>query len=343
MTKKYWIIVVMVALLTGCQKRLKQETKESEAIRVTTYTVAKQDKDKALHYSGTVEAFRTIPLTFQVSGIVQQVLVQEGDRVKKGQLLAVVDPADYENVYRASLAKYQQAKDAYDRLKTVYDQGSLPEIKWVEITTGLEQARSSMELARSNLNKCRLHAPEDGFIGRRNIEPGQSTLAVTSAPLELVKIEKVYVKIPVPEQEINLLRTGQQATFTVAATGHRSYVGTLTNISPVADMLSRTYTAKILADNPSYFLKPGMVCNVEIPLPDTLTGLCIPYRAVTADDNGQVYVYVVNPSTRRVSQRMIQVGQYVGSEVKVTAGLQAGELIVLDGKEKLSDNQQIIY
>lgn len=342
MTKKYWI-VVMAVVLAGCQKPMNQEVKVSEAIRVTTYRVASQDKATVLQYSGTVEAYRTIPLTFQVQGIVQQVLVQEGDRVRKGQLLAVVDPADYENVYRASLAKYQQAKDAYDRLKTVYDQGSLPEIKWVEITTGLEQARSSMEIARNNLNKCRLYAPEDGFIGRRNIEPGQSTLALTTAPLELVKIEQVYVKVPVPEQEVNRLCVGQQVNFNVAATGNQMYTGKITNISPVADMFSRTYAAKILVSNPSYTLKPGMVCDVKIPLSANGTSLHIPYRAVTTDDNDRAFVFVVNINTHRVSKRLVQVGQYAGSDVEVVAGLQAGDLIVLDGKEKLSDNQQVVY
>lgn len=342
MIRKYWVIAVIV-FLAGCQEQVKQEEKSTEAMRVTTYRVTTSKDGVVLRYSGTVEAYRTIPLTFQVSGIVQEVLVQEGDRVRKGQLLAMVDPSDYENVYRASLAKYQQAQDAYDRLKTVHEQGSLPEIKWVEITTGLEQARSSMELARNNLNKCRLYAPEEGFIGRRNIEPGQSTMAVTSAPLELVKIEQVYVKISVPEQEVNRLRVGQQVYFTVAATGNQSYEGKVANISPVADMLSRTYTARILVNNPSYVLKPGMVCDVKIPLADAQPSLLIPYRAVTIDDQGRAYVYVVNTNTHRVSKRLVEVGEYAGAEVEIKTGLQDGELIVLDGKEKISDNQQIAY
>ncbi|MGC8804202.1 MAG: efflux RND transporter periplasmic adaptor subunit, partial [Bacteroidales bacterium] len=305
MIRKYWIIAAIV-FLTGCQNRVKQQDKTSEVIRVTPYRVTTSNDGIVLRYSGTVEAYRTIPLTFQVSGTVQQVLVQEGDRVRKGQLLAVVDPSDYENVYQASLAKYQQAQDAYDRLKIVHDQGSLPEIKWVEITTGLEQARSSMELARNNLNKCKLYAPEDGFIGRRNIEPGQSTMAVTAAPLELVKIEKVYVKIPVPEQEVNRLQVGQRVSFTVAALGNQSFEGSIANMSPVADMLSRTYTARVLVNNPSYTLKPGMVCDVVVPLVQAKQSLLIPYRAVTTDDQGHTYVFVINTHTRRISKRPVQ-------------------------------------
>ncbi|HOK99739.1 MAG: efflux RND transporter periplasmic adaptor subunit [Bacteroidales bacterium] len=342
MTRNYWFLT-MIVFLAGCQKQVKQEGEVSEALRVTTYKVVAKDKPVELQYSGTVEAYRTVPLTFQVSGIVKEVLVQEGDRVKKGQLLAVVDPTDYENVYRASLAKYQQAQDAYERLKTVHEQGSLPEIKWVEITTNLEQARSSMEIAQNNLNKCRLYAPEDGFIGRRNIEPGQSSVAVSSAPLELVRIEKVYVKIPIPEQEVNRLRVGQQASFTVMAAGNQTFTGTIHSISPVADMLSRTYTAKILVDNPSYLLKPGMVCDVKVPLEPNSKTLQIPYRAVTTDDKGLTYVFVVDTNTQQAIKRYIQVGLYIGSEVEVLAGLQTGDLVVLDGKEKLSDKQKIMY
>jgi RND family efflux transporter MFP subunit len=295
-----------------------------------------------MRYSGTVEAYRTVPLTFQVSGIVQQVFVDEGDRVKKGQLLATVDATDYENVYKASLAKYEQAKDAYDRLKTVHEQGSLPEIKWVEITTSLEQARSSMELARNNLNKCRLYAPEDGFIGKRNIEPGQSSMAVTSAPLELVKIEKVYVKISVPEHEVNQLKVGLKARFTVEALNGQSFEGTITSISPVADILSRTYTAKILVSNPNYTLKPGMVCDVVIEVSQPKAVVLIPYRAVTIDDKGEPFVFIID-SNKKVHKHNIRIGRYAGSQIEVLDGLQMGDLIVVDGKDKLSENQMVAY
>lgn len=109
-----------------------------------------------LRYSGTVEASQTIPPTFQSSGTVEQVLVQEGDVVRKGQLLAVVNKSDNQNIYNSSLAMYEQAKNAYDRTKQVYDQGSLSEVKWAEMKTKLKQAESQMPIAKNNLDKCNL-------------------------------------------------------------------------------------------------------------------------------------------------------------------------------------------
>ncbi|MCX7986044.1 MAG: efflux RND transporter periplasmic adaptor subunit [Bacteroidales bacterium] len=342
MTKKV-VIGIMALVMFGCQTKKEEAKKVTEGISVSSFKISEETKTKRLKYSGTIEAYRTIPLTFQVTGIAEEVYVNEGDRVKKGQLLAKIESTDYENVYKASLAKYEQAKDAYNRLKSVYEQGSLPEIKWVEITTGLEQARSSMEIAKNNLNKCRLFAPEDGFIGRRNIEPGQSTLAVSAAPIELVKIEKVYIKISVPEQEINSLKVGMHVQASVEAAGGETFEGTISSISPVAEMLSRTYPVKILVNNPSLVLKPGMVCDVVIDISENQSIVLIPYRSVTVDDRGKAFVFVIDTLTKKAIKRYVQLGNYKSSMIEVTDGLKKGDIVVVDGKEKLTENQLIEY
>ncbi len=213
MNKKILLLLNLSLLLATCNnKEIKKEV-EKEAIKVTVFKVKGSGQFEQIHYSGTIEAFRVIPLSFQVTGTIQEVRVKEGDFVRKGEILATLDPIDYQQLYNASLAKYLQAKDAYERLKNVYEQGSLSEIKWIEITTNLEQAKSSLELSRNNLNKTRLIAPEEGYIGRRNIEPGQTSVVINSAPIELVKIEKVNIKISVPENEINRIKVGQEAFF----------------------------------------------------------------------------------------------------------------------------------
>jgi RND family efflux transporter MFP subunit len=336
-------IVLFLLAFSGCKAPVQRDVADKDTMKVTTFRVISSGKNVTFDYSGTIEAYQVIPLTFQVSGIVDMVYAKEGDHVNRGQLLATIDKSDLENIYQASLAKYQQAKDAYDRLKSVHDEGSLPEIKWVEMVSNLQQAESAKEIAKNNLNKSRLVAPVDGFIGRRNIEPGQSSVLLTSAPFELVKIEKVYVKIAVPENEVNKIRVGQKAVFSVAALDNKTFEGIINSISPVADVLSRTYTVKVLANNPSLMLKPGMVCDVSIPVEGNIKQLLIPYRAVSTDDNGNPYVYVINEGTKRVSKQNIEIGNYSDSHIIVLSGLTEGSLIVVDGKEKLSNNQLISY
>jgi RND family efflux transporter MFP subunit len=343
MKNKFYILIIAATLL-GC--KAKQESAEKPAntpIAVSIAEVKAELIETNLRYSGTVEPSQTIPLTFQASGIVEKVLVDAGDEVRKGQLLAVVEKANPQSIYDMNLAKYNQAKDAYDRLKSVHEKGSLPEIKWVEMEANLEQARSALEVSKKNLENCEMRAPENGVIGRRNIEPGMSSLSISSSPIELVKINTVYIKISVPENEIGKIHKGDKASFSVSALNDKTFDGAVTNISPVADAISRTYEAKITVQNKNLELKPGMVCDVVLNMKSQKEVMVIPYQSVTKDMNGNAYVYLVDKSTYRARKQVIQAGNYWGNNLEVLSGIEAGQTIVKEGKEKLSDNSLIKF
>lgn len=340
--KKLVYPAILIAILTGCSPKQNQEkTLEEKSVAVTVSEVKSERMEINFRYSGTIEASQTIPLTFQTTGTVEKVLVDAGDAVKKGQLLAAIDKSNSQSMYEITLSKYQQAKDAYNRLKTVHDQGSLSEIKWVEMETGLEQAKSSLALSKSNLDKCNMRAPLDGIIGKRNIEPGMSSIGITASPFELVEISTVFVKISVPENEIGKIKKGIKASFVVSALNNKVFEGLITNLSPVADVFSRTYEAKISVRNANLELKPGMVCDVVLNLKTEKEMLLIPYQSIGKDKEGNAFVYTVDPQTNRVKKQIIQTGSYNGDNVEILTGLTSGNLIVKEGKEKLTDNSLI--
>jgi RND family efflux transporter MFP subunit len=331
-------------MLIACNPKENQNSLPgTNAIAVTTIMVKKEKMVTALQYSGTVEAYQSVPLNFKTAGTVEKVLVEPGEVVQKGQLLATLDPTDARSMYEITLSQFQQAKDAYDRLKTVHDQGSLPEIKWVEMESKLEQAQSSLNLAKNNLEKCKLFAPVNGMVGRRNIEPGMSSITVALAPLELVDIRQVYVKISVPENEIAKIGKGMKTHFTVSALNDKEFKGEVANISPVADRISRTYEAKILVPNPELALKPGMVCDVRMETTVEKEVILVPYQSVSKDTENNVFVFVVDPAEKRVRKQVIRTGQYLDSGLEVVSGLAEGQMIVNEGKEKLSDNSLIAF
>jgi len=334
---------ILIALMMGCGQAETTISNQEKSVKVVTAKVLQAEKSYSLRYSGTIEASQIIPLTFQATGTIEKIYVEVGDFVKKGQLLASIDKSDMQNIYNVTLAKYQQAKDAYDRLKSVHDQGSLPEIKWVEMETNLEQAKSSLELSKNNLDKCNMYSPVDGIVGRRNIEPGQSAISTNLSPIELVKIETVFVKISIPENEISKIKKGQKATFTVSALDGKEFEGIVTNVSPVADAISRTYTVKITVKNSGYELKPGMVCDVSLDLNRDKVCLVVPYKAVSKDSYGNTYVFIVSVDGKSVKKMNITTGNYNGSGIEVLSGLVKDQLVVCEGCEKLSDNSLISY
>jgi len=336
-----WIAVAFMIAMQGCAKKQESsESNQSNAISVKTEVVKAFQGNSVLKYSGTVEPEQTIPLSFQNSGTVMSVLVQEGDFVRKGQVLATLDKSDNQNMYDVSLAKYQQAKDAYDRMKSVHDNGSLPEIKWVEMETNMKQAESQLELVKSNLEKCVLYSPDNGMIGSRNVEPGQSAMSAIT-PLELVKIDHVLIKISVPETEISRMHKGLKATIVVPALGDNIYEGVVTNVGVVANQFSRTYDVKIKVNNPNKEIKPGMVCDVSLDTKIEKELVLISKNAIDMENDGRNYVFVVTPDKKSVKKCEVVLGSYCENGIVVISGLSAGETIVAEGKEKLDDNSVI--
>jgi RND family efflux transporter MFP subunit len=336
-------LALMISVLAGCNTLPPEDKLPAEkSIAVTVSAVRSEHVAVNLRYSGTIEPSQTIPLTFQSAGTVEKVLVDAGDAVRKGQVLATVDKNDMQSLFEITNAKYQQAKDAYDRLKTVHDQGSLTEVKWVEMETNLEQAKSSLELSRNNLEKCSMRAPVDGIIGRRNIEPGMSSIGL-NAPLELVQIATVFVKISVPENEIGKISKGLKADIVVSALNGKKFNGFITNVSPVADAFARTYEAKITVNNPDLELKPGMVGDVTLNLTSEREMMLIPYQSAIQDNEGKHFVFVVDPGSKKVKKQFIGIGNYSGNDLEVLSGLTRGQTIVVGGKEKLSDNSLISF
>lgn len=186
-----------------------------------------------------------------------------------------------------------------------------------------------------------MRAPDYGMIGRRNVEPGQSVLGSSLSPFELVRIETVNVKISVPENEISKIVKGLKASFLVSALDGKQFEGIVSNVSPVADVISRTYTVKIAVKNPQFELKPGMVCDVTLNLDRETASLLIPYNAVSKDSEGKPFVFVVSEDGKSVRKHNITVGSYHESGIEVLAGLVLNQQIVVGGKEKLSDNSLI--
>lgn len=339
--KQNLFLFAILIVMASCQQKQEVVKKESASIRVKAQPVQTVSGLSNLRYSGTVEAVQTIPLTFQSSGIVEQVLVQEGDAVRKGQLLAVVNKADNQSFFNSAKADYQQAKDAYDRLKQVYENGSLSEVKWVEMETNMKKAESQLELAKNSLDKCNLYAPTSGIVGKRNVEPGQSAISSFS-PIELVKIEKVSVKISVPENEIGKMKKGMIATFTISALENKSFEGIISNVGVVADQFARTYEVKMTVDNSNLEMKPGMVCDVMMNTSTDRELVVVPYSAVSKDSDGNSFVYTLQPDNQSVKKQIIKVGNYQSSGVEVLSGLTANQAVIVEGKEKLTDNSQII-
>ncbi|MGV8094405.1 MAG: efflux RND transporter periplasmic adaptor subunit [Mangrovibacterium sp.] len=335
-------ISVGAVLFSGCTPGAKsQDTSTTNlSVKVKVIEIGSTGEAADPSYIGTIGESQAIPLSFLISGTVEKVLVSEGQPVKKGQLLAVLNDENYRNAWQIASAKEKQAQDAFNRLEPVYKKGSLPEVKYIEVKTGLEQARSMASMAEKNLKDCKLYAPTAGMIGKKTIEPGMSIIPGNPS-FQLVKIEKVKVSFPVPENEIAAIAKGQKASIRVSAIGDRLFEGEVNEIGVLSNPLSHTYLVKVDLDNKDNLLKPGMVCTVRLSNPELSGRIVIPMSAVQQNANGEKFVYTANSATGKAEKKPVVAGPLAGNGIVIVSGLANGDLLITDGYQKVSENSPI--
>lgn len=338
MEKMYYAAVLLasISLMTSCKQ--KTGTEQISPIKVKTEKVELTPIAGEKDYSGTVEEAAGSALSFTTGGTIKEIFVSPGQMVAGGTLLAEVDETTIRNAYEATLATRQQAEDAYARMKQLHDNNSLPEIQWVEIQSKLKQAVAAEQMAKKSLNDCKLYAPFGGYISDKLAEIGQNVLP--GAPVvKLVKIEQVKVKIAVPENEIASIENGNKVTVRIAAIGDKTYEGTVTERGVTAHSLSRSYEVSALVNNPQKELLPGMICNVCINKDDKQTAIVLPSQIIQLDEQNRTFVWVSEAG--KAKKRNVTTAASTAHGIIITQGLQAGDEVITEGQQKLSENMQI--
>ena len=311
----------------------------SAAVKVKVEKVKSADESQELAYSGTIEESETIPLSFSSVGTVSNVYASEGSFVKKGQLLATLDHTTYKNTYAMMQATEQQAEDAYKRLTPMHNNGNLSDVKYVEVETGLQKAKAASAIAKKKLEDCNLYATTDGYIGKRSIESGMTAMP-NLVSITIVKINKVFARVSVPENEIAQIHKGQKANITIGALESGHYNGVVEEIGVVADQIAHTYKIKIGIANKDLSIKPGMICSATIKIPNPMHGVVVPSRAVMIDESGKNFVYVVS-SQNKAMHKYIATGQLLNSGIEVLNGLLLNDAVVVAGQHKLVDDAPV--
>ncbi|MFR4344505.1 efflux RND transporter periplasmic adaptor subunit [Alistipes putredinis] len=239
----FWALLLIAA---GCSSP--KNTRTADPLRVTTIVAAPSAGFGAAVYVGSVEEEASASLSFPVAGTVARTLADEGQRVRKGQLLAELDSTSARQTFDAARASLEQAEDACGRLRQLYEAQSLPEIKWVEAQTRLRQAESLFEIAKKNLSDCALYAPFDGVVGERRASAGETVLPGVPV-MNLLQIGTVKVRFSVPEQEIAAIGADSRMRITVPALGDRTFQAGKIEKGAVANPAAHTYDVRAALAN----------------------------------------------------------------------------------------------
>lgn len=337
--KMLYLQLLATLALVACHDSAPQSAER--VVKVSTLEVHEGIRSSAHEYAGTLEEASASSLSFGVGGRVTAVYVREGQRVKEGQLLASVDKSTAANAYKAAKATLDQAQDGYNRAKQVYDQGSLPEVRWVEVQTQLNRAQSMCDIAQKNLDDCNLYAPAAGTVDSRMIERGSSVTAFQPV-MRLLDLTRLYAKMSVPEVDIHKVEVGDSVMVEVSAQAgstRRPLRGVVEERNVSADAVSHSYMVRIRLLNQQRDLLPGMVCRVRLAATSTSAGIEVPNRAVQLGIDGSRYVWTANDGIAR--RRSVLIGDLTTSGVLVTEGLADGDRVVVDGMLKISEGSKV--
>ena len=337
--KKGLLGLVSLLVLCGCSDENNSGVKAPT--RVMTEIVSATTSANSQSYVGIVEECEATAVSFTSMGVVRRVFVSEGQTVGRGQLIAEMDDTQARNLLVGAEAQMSQANDALKRYKMLYDNGSLPEVKWVEIQSNVAQAKAQLEIAQKNLEDCRLTAPVGGIIGKKMVGAGETALP-SQTVVTILNISNVKVKVAIPEVEMSGI-TANTPTMIKVEAANKEVSGGKIEKGVQADALTHTYDIRINVQNDDRKLLPGMVANVSLtPINDDKDHYTVPITAVQKKADGSLFVWVVD-NDNMACRKAVIIGETVGNKVFITQGINGGDRIVTEGYQKLSEGTEVVY
>lgn len=322
-------------LLTACNKSNEKSRYEVAPVAVKTLTVQCGTVDGNDNYSGVVEEADGSSVGFTTMGTVKSVNFKLGQKVCKGQVLATLDDTSLSQAYNTAQATLSQAQDAYNRMKQLHEKGSLAEIKWVDVQTALQQATAAEQIAHKALSDATLRAPISGTISGKSLEVGQTVLPGQEA-LRIMQTSALKVKFSVPEREIQNIKEGQPVTIDI---DNKLYNGKITEKGISASVLSRQYEVKALILEASADLLPGMIASVQPISANRSQRIVLPVSLLQLDTDNRQYVWVNEKGEAR--RRFVQIGEILPEGIVITCGLEAGDQVITEGRQKVSEGSPI--
>ena len=345
-------LVYKIALLTlatttlwGCGKE--KEVVKAPVIRpVKTVLIHDEQLGSDRNFPGRVDAVQRAQVSFRVSGKLMKIHVKEGQSVEKGDLLAELDPTDYQIILNKRKASYNKAKADYTRGKELIDDGYISRTQFDKLEADFSTAKSNLNQAQQDLKYTKLVASFAGVIAKRYIDNFEEVQAKQEV-FNLSDVSQVEVKIAVPEGIMRLGRESKdklKAFASFADSSGQRFPLTLKELSTKADQQTQTFEVTFVMDQPDQLiLLPGMTANVQIELKSALISeyILLPTTAVKGASDMKPTVFVVDPESSTLQAKVVKVGSMVGSSIQVTEGVTIGDRVVIAGISFMREGDKV--
>jgi multidrug efflux system membrane fusion protein len=343
-------IVALAFVCGGCHDK-PQALPEARVVDVVRVAAGNAQGD--FSYAGEVRPRYETSLGFRVGGKVIERDVEVGALVRRGALLARLDPQDQQlnaqgaqSQLAAAQSDYAQSKAEFERYTDLYAKKFISSLEFERrenaykaASARVEQARAQLAMTRNQAGYTQLLADHDGVITGLSIEVGQ-VVAAGQTVMKIARLDDREIAINVPENRLPELGASRQIEISLWADPSRSYHGKVREVSPSADPVTRTYAARISVVDADAAMKLGMTANVYMTAGATNAAIVLPATALF-QSAGKPAVWKVDGASGTLQVAPVEVGKYVDDKVLVVSGLAAGDLVVRAGVHKLTATEKV--
>ncbi|WP_319764196.1 efflux RND transporter periplasmic adaptor subunit [Maridesulfovibrio sp.] len=361
-----FIMLLVSFLLAGCFDEGKKEQDAAKPTPVKVIKIDEQSFPVMGEYVAQIQALKTVEIKARVQGHLKQRLFTEGDPVKEGQLLFVIDPRPYEEALKRSQAELASAKASlakaskdYKRFKALFDQGAVSREEFDSKITdkqvleaNVSNAKAEVGEAKLNLGFTRITSPMDGMIGRTHVDPGTLVAAESTVLATVSAVDPVYVNFSIPEKEylvaIRDIEARKKAgkpdrpsalRMILADGGYYDYNGTFNMADRAVDSSTGTLGIRAKFPNPERILRDGQYAKVVAKLKDYPHALVVPTRSMLDVQGRKSLLAVVNGT---VVEKPVTIDYSDDQNAVIKTGIQSGTMIIVDGVNRIRPGTSVV-
>jgi RND family efflux transporter MFP subunit len=305
--------------------------------------VADLDQVSRRVFPGRAEAVQAVDIAFEVQGQMIERPVNVGDNVEKGQVLAQLDPRDYQNDLDSAQAQMDRATAYFERIEQAAETGAVAQQDLTDAQAQLDVAQANLNVKKKALTDTKIAAPFDGSIAATYLENFQNVRRKQSV-LRLLDTSRIEMKVDIPEQLISLVPYVRDITVSFDAFPGKKVSAEIKEIGTEASATTRTYPVTVIMDQPEDFtILPGMTGQVrgrpDVDAPLSTEGVQVLGSAVF-EKNGKEYVWILDEGSNTVKQHQVEMRR-VNAQGVFVEGIEPGQLVVTAGVHYLSEGQNV--
>ncbi len=311
---------------------------------VTTLVASPEKFNHFLELQGNVQTKQNVLIYPEMAGTLQRVYVKEGDKVRKGQLLATIDDGGVGSQLAQLKTQAALAQTTFERQKRLWEQKIGSEIQYLQAKSNYEATESAVNQAKSQLDKSTIRAPFSGIID--DVIKDQGTVVapgVGSEVFRIVNLSDMYVEVDVPENYLSGVQEGKEAKVFFPVL-RDTVVSTIRQTGNFINPGNRAFRVEISVPNKEGHIKPNLTAKVSLNDYTNESAILIPQGIISENAEGQQYVYVAEKMAEdkaTANRRIIETGLAQGRMVEVLSGVTEGELLIEEGARNIKEGQNV--